>query len=260
MDDAIKSTADGGDNAWDSKSYLNIWIGNLQTSLGYASTPGSEASKDGVVLSYNAFGTINSLAPYNLGRTAVHEIGHWLGLKHIWGDTYCGDDGVSDTPAQSNYTAGCPNTFRSSCGNNILGDMYMNYMDFTNDACMNMFTTGQKDRMKSLFLQGGPRQSLLASKGLNEPWMTEAPLPENLAKEARVYPNPATTETFVNFGTDESWIGKKIAIVNLQGSILQTMMVNSLNQKLTLSSLTPGMYFIKGENGSKKLMEKLVKL
>ncbi len=98
MDDKIKFSASGGDDAWDSRYYLNIWVGKLRSLLGYSSAPGGPAEKDGLVISAAAFGTQNVSPPYNMGRTVVHEAGHWMGLKHIWGDTYCGDDLVGDTP------------------------------------------------------------------------------------------------------------------------------------------------------------------
>jgi hypothetical protein len=84
MDDKIKLSAEGGDDAWDSRSYLNIWLGNTRRLLGYATPPGGEEHLDGLVINVTAFGTINTSGPYNLGRTAVHEAGHWLGLHHIW--------------------------------------------------------------------------------------------------------------------------------------------------------------------------------
>lgn len=259
-DDKIKFSLQGGDNAWDCKSYLNIWIGDLRSALGYATAPGSDASRDGVVINYTAFGTINTAGPYDRGRTATHEIGHWLGLKHIWGDNYCGDDLVADTPPQGGYTAGCPNGFRSSCNNGSLGDMYMNYMDFTNDACMNLFTEGQKQRMRALFAEGGPRASILTSKGLSAPWNAtpdEIVLP---TVNAHAYPNPATSEVTLNFGSDDSWVGQKIQIININGIVLQSLQVSSKSQKLSIAALQPGMYFIKAENGSQKFMQKLVKL
>jgi hypothetical protein len=259
-DDKIKLSSEGGDNAWDSKSYLNIWVGNLMSSLAYATLPGSDATKDGLVVSFGAFGTNNSGGAYSLGRTAVHEIGHWLGLKHIWGDAACGDDGVADTPKQGGFTSGCPSTFRSSCSNGTLGDMYMNYMDYTNDACMNMFTNGQKDRMRALFTQGGPRESLLTSKGLNAPWMEAAALPDVVSDGFAVYPNPALSMITINMGNDETWIGKTIQLVNIQGVSVQNINVSSMNVKANVSQLPAGVYFLKGVNNSIRLMEKIVKL
>ncbi|HWH64351.1 MAG TPA: zinc metalloprotease, partial [Ginsengibacter sp.] len=142
-DDEMKFSSTGGDDAWDSKRYLNIWVCNLfGRTLGYAVMPGSPAERDGVVIQYTAFGTIGTaLAPFNKGRTVTHEIGHWLGLRHLWGDTQCGDDGIADTPPQETSNSDCPSfPHLSSCSNNSYGDMFMNYMDFTNDDCMNMFT------------------------------------------------------------------------------------------------------------------------
>ena len=107
--------------------------------------PGDPSDKDGLVFSIAALG----------GRTAVHEIGHWLSLRHLWGDADCGDDGVADTPKQTTYTNGCPSGVRISCNNAPYGDMYMDYMDFTDDACIVMFTKGQKQKMRALFEPGG---------------------------------------------------------------------------------------------------------
>ncbi len=263
LDDKIKFTAQGGDDAWDSRSYLNIWVGNLGGTQGYSSMPGAAPEKDGIAIHYTAFGTINSSAPHHLGRTAVHEAGHWLGLRHIWGDTYCGDDLVDDTPKQGNFTTGCPSGFRTSCNNSATGDMYMNYMDYTNDACANMFTFGQKERMLALFNPGGPRHSLLASRGLNAAWnftqpeVEPAPLPETAI---RVFPNPVVSEVTISFSEDASWIGTNLDILNAQGVVVKRMQVKSVNQKIDLSSLRPGMYFIQANNKGAKLREKLVRL
>jgi hypothetical protein len=266
MDDKIKFSAQGGDDAWDSKSYLNIWVGNLRKALGYSSIVGDAAAIDGVVINRSAFGTIGVKAPYNAGRTAVHEVGHWLGLKHIWGDESCGDDGVGDTPQQGNFTAGCPSGFRTSCGNSTIGDMYMNYMDFTNDACMNLFTYGQKERMRALFNSGGPRNSLLASKGLNAPWVEEAPIavepvtvdvPVLLQTNLKFYPNPAQNEVMLQF-EDATWVGKELRLMNMNGSVLQKIKVHAKAQRINIATLKPGLYFIQGESG--RAMQKLVKL
>lgn len=261
MDDKIKYSSHGGDDAWDTRYYLNFWVGNMRSLLGYSSSPGSSADKDGIVISTKAFGTENVSAPYDKGRTCVHEVGHFLGLRHIWGDTYCGDDLVGDTPTQGNFTSGCPTGFRSSCNNGSLGDMYMNYMDFTNDACMNLFTYGQKERMLSLFNSGGPRSSLLSSKGLNAPWnhepITEIPIP---SIKFKLFPNPAVNNLTINVDYDQSWIGKTLSIVNLNGIVVSRIQIKSATQKISITTLKPGMYFIQGDNIEKKIREKFVKL
>src|SRR5688572_24874459 len=165
LDDKIKSSVLGGADAWNRDQYLNLWIGNLSGGMvGYASVPGCAPEKDGVVIKYSAFGTtFNVLAPFNKGRTAVHEIGHWLGLRHIWGDTDCGDDKIDDTPPQAGPTRGCPSGVVATCSSGAAGNMYMNFMDFTNDECTNMFTEGQTNRMRELFNAGGARVALLRS-------------------------------------------------------------------------------------------------
>lgn len=260
-DDKIKYSAKGGDDAWDSRYYLNLWVCNLGSLLGYSTSPGASAEKDGVVINSTAFGTINVTGAFSLGRTATHEVGHWFGLKHIWGDSYCGDDLVDDTPVQGNFTSGCPTTFRSSCNNGTLGDMYMNYMDFTNDACMNLFTAGQKQRMLLMFASGGPRNLLLSSKGLYKPWVEGLPVELPTTTEMfKFYPNPTSGELVVNFGDNSNWIGKTISIVNINGVVVFVTRIASINQIINLYQLKPGMYFIQAENGSQKIREKLIRL
>lgn len=266
MDDKIKYSEQGGDNAWDSRYYLNIWVGNTRSLLGYSSVIGAPADKDGIVINTSAFGTLNMSGAYDNGRTAVHEAGHWLGLKHIWGDALCGDDGIYDTPTQSGFTTSCPTGIRtSSCGSNPAGDMYMNYMDFTNDACLNLFTTGQKEHMRSLFEDGAPRYSLLLSKGLNSPW-TEESLPEEAIPvviapaQLKLYPNPTSSELVLDFEYDASWIGKEVKILNMNGVVIGIVLVSSKTQKVPLSTFTPGVYFIQGINGNKKISQKFIKL
>ncbi|MEE2930946.1 MAG: M43 family zinc metalloprotease [Bacteroidota bacterium] len=159
----------GGSNAWDSQKYLNIWVCKVQNGfLGWGQFPGAGIdATDGIVIDFEHFGTTGTaIAPYNLGRTATHELGHWFNLLHVWGDNTCGDDMVFDTPVQEQENYGCeifphnPN----SCGtNNSNGDMFMNFMDYTNDACMNMFTEGQKSRVWSTIYNY--RLGLLTSNG-----------------------------------------------------------------------------------------------
>jgi hypothetical protein len=165
--DYVKYSSQGGSDAWPAGSYLNLWVCDLGTSLlGYAQFPGGAAATDGVVCAYTAFGnTGTATAPFNKGRTATHEVGHWLNLRHIWGDATCGTDQVSDTPTHNTANYGCPTYPHLSTCTGTPTEMTMNYMDYTDDACMYMFTAGQKARMGALFASGGARISLLSSNG-----------------------------------------------------------------------------------------------
>ncbi|MBL7782072.1 MAG: T9SS type A sorting domain-containing protein [Saprospiraceae bacterium] len=169
--DAVKFTAQGGLDAWDRNKYLNLWVCDLSGGLlGYAQFPGGAAATDGVVCDYLYFGTVGvATAPFNKGRTATHEIGHWLNLRHIWGDANCGSDLVSDTPTHNTSNAGCPTYPHLSTCSGTPVEMTMNYMDYTDDACMYMFTAGQKARAQALFATGGSRVSLLTSTGCQPP-------------------------------------------------------------------------------------------
>ena len=149
--DDVKYSSSGGIDAWNTSKYLNIWVCDLSGGLlGYAQFPGGPASSDGVVCDYQYFGDIGTASsPYDQGRTTTHEVGHWLNLRHIWGDSNCGNDFCSDTPEHSGSNYGCPSypSLSNCSGNGNFGDMFMNYMDYTNDACMNLFTNDQKNRM-----------------------------------------------------------------------------------------------------------------
>ncbi|MEO8590132.1 MAG: fibronectin type III domain-containing protein [Flavobacteriales bacterium] len=186
--DNVKRTANGGDNAWPAASYLNVWSANLSGGLlGYAQFPGGSASTDGVVCLYSSIGGMTNpgtATPYHLGRTMTHEVGHWLNLRHIWGDANCGSDLVSDTPTQQTSNFGCPNFPHTTCSNGSNGDMFMNYMDYTDDACMNIFSTGQKARMQALFGTGGARVSLLSSLGCTPPSGGTCAVPSGLASSS----------------------------------------------------------------------------
>lgn len=165
--DNVKKSARGGVDPWNSTQYLNIWVCNIGSEvLGYAQFPGGEAETDGVVLDYRYFGTLGTAKePYNKGRTGTHEVGHWLNLRHIWGDATCGNDFVHDTPQHTTYNKGCPAYPKNSSCNGSPVEMTMNYMDYTNDECMFMFTEGQKARMRAVLEGSGPRSSLRTSKG-----------------------------------------------------------------------------------------------
>jgi hypothetical protein len=167
INDAMKKSSQGGINPTNPTKNLNIWIVNKMTSggstiLGYAQFPGGSSATDGVVIGYNFFGRTGTVsAPFDKGRTATHEIGHWLNLRHIWGDATCGDDLVSDTPTHNTSNFGCPTFPHTNTCAGTITEMTMNYMDYTDDACMFMFSQGQKTRSFAIFDTGGARASFV---------------------------------------------------------------------------------------------------
>ena len=189
---------------WPAEDYLNIWVTTLASSfVGFAQfpvsgLPGLENSSnnrltDGIVIHHDAFGSFEDgpfdLDPqYNKGRTTTHEMGHFLGLRHTWGDDEAesdkcaGTDYVDDTPNQTLSTNGCPSGVRTSCGTN---DMYMNFLDYTNDACMNLFTVGQVNRMIAVIENSPRRASLLTSHALADP----EPVANNLGIKTIITPS-----------------------------------------------------------------------
>lgn len=158
--DAMKYASQGGINATDPSTYLNIWVCEIGGGiLGYAQFPGGPSATDGVVIGTDYFGQTSGV--YGQGRTATHEVGHWLNLRHIWGDGRCRqDDFVSDTPSSDAPNYGCPAYPTVNCQS---ADMTMNYMDYVYDDCMYMFSDGQNSRMRALFVPGGARASLVGN-------------------------------------------------------------------------------------------------
>ena len=267
-DDQMKYSSKGGDDAWDATKYLNIWVCNLfGRTLGYAVLPGSPLEIDGVVIKYNCFGTTPNLSPpYNKGRTATHEIGHWLGLKHLWGDTLCGDDSIADTPTQETSNSYCPVfPHLSSCSINSYGDMFMNYMDFTDDGCMNLFTKGQTAKMRSLFALGNVRNSFLNSSVCDSsnaeagPLPTDPPIPETTPLKITVYPNPFSNAIKITSESKSDLTGKIMRLYDITGRLFKTQTIQSQTTVLDVSNLPAGMYVLKIEDANGSLIYKLIK-
>lgn len=156
LPDPVKHSFTGGSDAWDTEGYLNIWIGNLTGSTAYTAPVGNfvDPADDGIVCHYNHVGN-SGVYPYGEGRSIVHEMWHWFGLKHIWGDdsgACTGTDFITDTPNQANWNGNCP-TFPLTdlCSPSNPGVMFMNFMDYTDDGCRNMFTLGQTDYMALVY-------------------------------------------------------------------------------------------------------------
>ena len=164
LNNFVKFDSTGGHNIWDRDKYLNFWVCNFYYMGGYSQFPGGNPATDGIVLHHAVFGTIRGLVNnLKLGRVATHEVGHWFNLIHIFGESYCGNDSVNDTPTQQTANFDCPVFPHITCNNGPNGDMFTNYMDFTYDACKNIFTIGQANRMNAAIY--GARSGLLTSNG-----------------------------------------------------------------------------------------------
>lgn len=211
-------TSHGGSDAWNPQKYLNIWVCAFSNGfLGVASSPAKALNlpkEDGIVVDYRAFGTVGNLRDGRRnGRIAVHELGHYFDLLHIWGsDTTCIDDDlVEDTPRQEGPREGCPVDLLKSCTNTL--DYFRNYMDYTNDDCMSFFTNGQKARMWANLT--GFRASLLASNACD-------PVSVITANKAvvEIYPNPAQSVLSIAFKSGFPNIQKNIRLFDCLGRIV----------------------------------------
>lgn len=256
---------------WDPNLYFNVWVTAFNDgTLGYAQFPtipsgtlpitdmvgfGGTANTDGVVLDYLSTG--NSSGPYNLGRTLTHEAGHWLGLRHINGDSSCGNDFVTDTPAQNSLSGTCPSsagaTVSSGCAAspNPPGRMYQNYMDYSDDKCMVAFTAGQKARMQAVMANCARRNSLNSSNVCGPVSVNE--ISQNL--QVSLFPNPSNGELNVTvelLNTEDI----SISVINTLGQTVKEVSQLHSNGgivKLDLSANMKGVYFVtvKTKSGSK---------
>jgi hypothetical protein len=227
---------------WPSQDYLNLYSVALQGNLlGYAQFPDtreidglddvgfrSEAT-DGVVIHYRYFGEGGNAAAESQGRTATHEIGHYLGLRHIWGDKAgCDtDDYVDDTPLQDDSYQSCPGSTAQSCGS---PDMYQNFLDYTPDNCMALFTQGQAARMRLILENSPDRKSLLSSHALEEP----VQLANDAGLRNSTYAlTDVCTRTFTasfelrNYGT--STLNSASIDILLNGQLIETLSLSNLN-------------------------------
>lgn len=262
-DGGEKYSAEGGVDGWDATEYLNIWVCNLDATngtLGYATFPDELANypeDDGVVIRYQAFGYEGAVeAPNDGGRTATHEVGHWLNLRHIWGDEFCGNDFVDDTePAeQDNY--GCPefpHNYFNSCGAGVNGEMYMNYMDYVDDDCMNMFTYGQTLRMEAALF--GERIGLLTSLGCADPTSV---VNASFEKSIDLYPNPGNG-VFTIKSNHFNHKMTNLSVYDALGSKVQEYSnVSGASLTVDLTGLADGIYHIRIDGNDSSTVRKVV--
>ncbi len=239
-----KYTKLGGDDAWDSIAHLNIWVVPAIKSsggsdvLGYTSFIGGAPELDGVVIRFDCFGRVGNVnSEYSRGRTTTHEVGHWLNLNHIWGDdsgACSGSDFVDDTPNQASEDVGMPVFPKTdSCSPSYPGIMFMNYMDYTDDAGMNMFTKGQVDRM-------------VAAIEIYRPSLKTASCRSPEITEENVYPNPSKGLIYVDV-FPKSYTTINITVYNLIGEVLSENYQETIVKGryiMDLSELVNGFYFI----------------
>lgn len=274
--DYVKFTSKGGDNQWDPTRYLNIWVCNLGGGLlGYGEFPTSPLSNTyGVVILYDAFGDSGTLVPtYNLGRTCSHEIGHCFNLYHTWGDDggLCpnnggSDDGVADTPPEGNSlndgygngsgpTFGCPPfPYNENCSSTGNGIMYDDYLDYTDDNCMNIFTKGQASVAAAAL--AGPIKSLTTSTACNPNGIEQYLLNSSV----NIYPNPSAGKfnvsiSLVNFNHIN------VQVINVLGQTVYSWNSDNIpnsNYDLDLSNQPNGLYFVKISDGTNSVVKKIM--
>ncbi|HPW97437.1 MAG TPA: M43 family zinc metalloprotease [Flavobacterium sp.] len=246
---------------WDPTKYLNIWVGRFtdNTLLGFAYLPSivgtSYANRDGLCIGDKFFGnTGTAQAPYNKGRTATHEIGHYFGLDHPWGDGNCdADDGVADTPATYDAYYDCVsfpnNTYMCSPSTN--GAMFMNYMDYVPDACMAFFTAGQKAIAQATM--NGPRASLKTSNGCQSLNVTEQEAIQSIA----IYPNPVSQFFMI---TSPQINVDYVEIFSTNGQMVKSQKLDEVNNKIYVDNLETGVYYLRIYNENRLLKsDKLIK-
>lgn len=278
----IKYDAQGGSEQWDPKRYLNIWVADMSFPgvgillLGIATPPlnplppnwqggtgGLENLRDGVVLQYQAVGSNNpnvgaivQLAG-TAGRSAVHEVGHYFGLRHIWGDaqgtadscTADGDDGIADTPDQasnSDISAGvCPSDVQNTCGAGIPGDLpdlWENYMDYSRDNCQSMFTSGQVSLMRSVCATQRDSLTTESPAGIFNP--NGYTLPQVL-----VYPQPAVETMYMRF----NFTPQRVQLFSLTGMLVEDYFTDQQSCTLNTGNLPDGQYVLRVQSAGQSI-------
>lgn len=272
--DKVKSSATNGDDPWPNDKYLNIWVCDMSFFgtafvLGYATFPGEVPALDGVVIQSEYFGYGTAAAPNNLGRTTVHEVGHFFGMRHIWADDDSQSTGqcdstdfVDDTPNQAAKSQSDCNLTINSCsaespfwGAIDPPDMVENYMDYSADGCMTMFTKGQKARMYS-FLNTSPARIAIKTSPAGCSTVGIKELYTNFNNYVFAYPNPASDMLHINI-TQITAQNLNCEIYNTNGQMVKSMKQLDFQNTVSLSDLANGIYVVKVFNAEVSAIKKI---
>jgi hypothetical protein len=245
-----------GKSGWDPERYINIWVANLDGILGSASFPGMAPfpEEDGIVIDPQFVGAIGvATKPFDMGHTLTHEMGHYFGLYHIWGLGNGGcstDDFIEDTPEQETAYVGCPEYPQHSCGTS---NMFMNFMDFTDDRCLALFTRGQVERMQSALM--GLRSSLLDN--------TNACAPPDTVKipveAALIFYAPGSRQVIISLESD-GLFERKVRLYSSDGRLMADERWNSGSIFwMDAEKFSAGFYVVELEENGKKVFKKIVK-
>lgn len=277
--EGVKHTADGGVDAWDKSRYLNIWVCDMSYFgdvflLGYATPPDGldhwppgaiDGMDDGVVVQYHCFGSnnpntlmIGGVARDVYGRTLTHEVGHYLGLRHIWGDGGCGEqDGIDDTPNMSSESPQDCDLVKNTCVDDIgdlgdLPDMVENYMDYSAETCQNSFTIGQGNLMRSVienFREGLIDDNPAVGLGIEE--QQDSPF------EIELFPNPSSNGQ-VTISISAIDVHSDVLVYSETGQLIKALTLNGGSDELVIGDLAPGLYFVNVSNEVGLRIEKLI--